>query len=85
MSETKHWLLVSIVCLTIPLWFPFAIIGEFASIFFKKCKYRRHCKLYRCDEYVCNEVGGAYYGYDRYAGCYRSIEEKGKASSCWKE
>ena len=83
--KMKDWLLIALVVLLFPVWLPFAVIGEVTTLFFKKCKYRKHCKLYSIDNYVCNESGGEFYGAGRYAGCYRSIEDQCKASSYWKE
>ena len=40
-----------------------------------KCKYWKKCKKYQKDGATCNITGGIYYE-DRYAGCYRKMEEK---------
>lgn len=41
----------------------------------KKCKYWKICELYSNESYTCNENYGYYYE-DRYAGCYRLMEER---------
>ena len=55
------------------------------NIFSKKCKFWKHCKSYEVDNDVCNKLKGWFYGFGRGGGCYRSLEEKGKDSSYYKE
>lgn len=50
-----------------------------------KCKFWKHCTLYRDVSNACSKVGGDAYGIDRPGGCYRNLEEKGKKSQYWKE
>lgn len=81
----SKWLIVVLLILTIPLWFPVMLVGEIISLCTKKCKHRKYCNIYKKDDHTCNETGGEFYGAGRYAGCYRSLEEFGKESKYWKD
>lgn len=60
------------------------MIKQLRYIRTKKCDHRKHCNIYKKDDYTCNEAGGQFYGDGRYAGCYRSLEEFGKESRYYK-
>jgi hypothetical protein len=55
------------------------------NIFSTKCKFWKHCKLYREGEVddTCNKARGWYYGIGRGGGCYRDFEQNGKNSRYW--
>ena len=45
-----------------------------------KCKFWKKCKLYKETGMTCNKTGGVYYE-DRYAGCYRKLEDEEKGNN----
>jgi len=53
------------------------ILEKIRRFFFAvKCPFWKICKHYDKDSWVCNEVGGMYYGPGRPAGCYVQMMEK---------
>jgi hypothetical protein len=50
-----------------------------------KCKFWKHCKLYRNPSDACNKAGGDAYGINRPGGCYVDLENNGKNSKYWKK
>lgn len=50
-----------------------------------KCRYWKHCTLYRYVNNSCNKSSGDAYGIGRKGGCYRDLEENGKDSKFYKK
>lgn len=41
-----------------------------------RCKFYNVCKYAQPTNPTCTEDAGQYYGFGKYAGCYRTLEEK---------
>lgn len=48
-----------------------------------KCKFWKHCKLYRNGMDTCDKTGGSYYDDGAPAGCYRDLELNKQKSTYW--
>ena len=54
--------------------FGFAV-KMFALISQGKCKFYGICELRNVEQRACTKDRGQYYGWGRYPGCYRTLEE----------
>ena len=54
------------------------------GLFDSRCKFYKHCILFRSDIDTCTKTGGAYYEDGRPAGCYRDLDLKSNNSIYWR-
>ncbi len=70
---------ILIICVALFVWLVFMFKWK------GKCRFWKHCNIYREEDDTCNENKGWFYGIGRGGGCYRSLDDEGKLSSYYRE
>lgn len=55
-----------------------SLLEEFREELTGVCRYKKRCRFYKPNFYICNKEAGSYYGFGKKAGCYRLQAEAEK-------